>query len=104
MEMLTEPMTGNVTFGHPPFTSLYILDFVDNNGSRIEERTGLVVFDGQGLDPTRLETEPEGVAHQNLILRYFPASRAYETCLREIQQLLKTITFPSQITTIVQCI
>ena len=44
-----------------PFASLNTLHFVNNNGSRIKERTDLVVFDGQGLDLTRLETEPEPV-------------------------------------------
>jgi hypothetical protein len=43
-----------------PFTSLYILDFVGNNGSRIEGRTSLVVFDGQELEPGHFAMEPVG--------------------------------------------
>jgi hypothetical protein len=40
--------------------SLYILDFVDNNGLRIEKPTGLVVFDGRELDPDRYAIKPVG--------------------------------------------
>jgi hypothetical protein len=41
--------------------SLYFLDFVDENGSRIEKRTGLVVYDGQECDPGRFAMEPIGM-------------------------------------------
>jgi len=92
-----------------PSDSLYILDFTDNNGSRIEECTGLVVFDGQGLDPTRRVMEPVGrdigamSPDCHLELYFLHPARGYEIRLRETQQLLKTITFPAQVTTSVQC-
>jgi len=95
-----------------PFTvtSLYFLDFVDNNGSRIEGRTGLIVFDGQESERGRYAMEPTGrlrgpgrdVPNCELEIYLLHPARLYEIRPRGTQQLLKTITFPVTIT--VQCI
>jgi hypothetical protein len=80
-----------------PFTSLYILDFVDNNGSRIEKPTGLVVFDGGELDPNRYVMKPSGGHYSSNVeieIYFLHSARSYEICLRGAQQPLKTITFP----------
>jgi hypothetical protein len=88
-----------------PFTSLYILDFVDNNGTRIEARTGLVVFDGQEGDPDYHQIEPVGrdvTPDCELEIYFLHPTRRYE--IRNLDgQLLRTITFSSQVTTTVQC-
>jgi hypothetical protein len=80
----------------PNPSSLYILDFVDNNGSRIEERTGLVVYDGQEPDPSRFAMEPVGKDNTpslELEVFFLHPVRSYEIRLRG-GQLLKTISFP----------
>jgi len=80
-------------------TSLYILDFVDNDGLRIEGRTGLVVFNARELQdqPGCLPLESIG---GKLEAYYLDCLCAYEIRLRGAPQPLKTISFPPT----VQCI
>jgi hypothetical protein len=88
-----------------PFTSLYILDFVDNNGSRIEGRTSLVVFDGRESELDYNKMEPVGrdiTPSCKLEIYFLHPARPYEIRLGD-GQLLRTITFPAQVTTTVQC-
>jgi hypothetical protein len=86
-----------------PSTSLYILDFVDNNGSRIKKHTGLVVFAQGDLERFAMEPWGRGECTPDLEIELYNLSPAwrYEIRLRETQQLLRSISFTSQVT--VQC-
>jgi hypothetical protein len=91
--------TSNISARLTPVGQLarqYILDFVDNNGSRIEKCTGLVVFDGQVvMEPVGRKNSPE------LEVYFLQTASRYEIHLRKTLQLIKSITFRSEMT--VQC-
>ena len=82
-----------------------ILDFVDNDGSRIEKRTGIVVFEAQEQNLNRFALEPIGKKYYppdcELEMYLLNPALRYEIHLCEPPQLLKTITFRRQMT--VQC-
>jgi len=86
-----------------PFVSMFFLDFVDNLGKRIEQRTHLDVFDGVEGDGFFYGLmKPFGTHYLSeckLEVYMLHSARAYE--IRSAGVLLKTIKFP--ITTTVQC-
>jgi hypothetical protein len=89
-----------------PFESLYIFDFVDNHGAHMEARTGLVVVDGQIDDGESYEMEPLGwdaTPSCELEMYFLHPARSYEIRRGKTNQLLKTITFSTQVTTTVDC-
>ena len=88
-----------------PFMSMYLLDFVDNFGKRIEGRTHLDVFDGEEGENIYNLIKPLGKRYSSdceLEIYMLHSTRAYE--IRSADKLLKTIRFPAtMITTTVQC-
>ena len=86
----------NVSARITPYTSLYILDFVDDNGRRIEEATGLDVLDGRN----GCKMNPMG-SRRKVEMYFIHSSWRYEICLRGTSHPIKTITFP--VTVSVQC-
>lgn len=84
---------------------MYLLDFVDNSGKRIERRTDLEVFDGEQGDEFYYGLiEPLGRHYSSecqLEMYMLHSARAYE--IRSAGILLKTIRFPATVTTTVQC-
>jgi hypothetical protein len=77
-----------------PFKSLYILDFINDKGARIEGRTGLVVVDGQVDDGDSYETKPLGkdvTPSCELEMYFLHPARLCEIRHTGAQQLLKTI-------------
>jgi hypothetical protein len=84
-------------------SSLYILDFIDNDGSRIEGRTGLVVFAGKEYDSSRSMMKSFGgefTRNPELEIYMLHQTYVYEICLDG--KLLKTVSF--RITTTVHCL
>ena len=83
---------------------MYFLDFVDNSGVCIDERTDLDVFDGEEGDETYHQMKPLGNNYDSpckLEIYILHSARSYE--IRSHRQLLKTIKFPAQVITTVQC-
>ena len=83
---------------------MYLPDFVDNSGKRIERRTDLDVFDGEEGDQFHGSIEPLGrhySSESQLEIYMLHSARAYE--IRSAGMLLKTIRFPATVTPTVQC-
>ncbi|KAH9995480.1 hypothetical protein BJV77DRAFT_990534 [Russula vinacea] len=93
----------NLFSTHHPLPILFILlDFVDNNGSRIEGRTGLAVTYGGGEDSSRSVMQPYGAdvtPSTQLELYTLNGTRSYE--IHCDGHLIKTISF--QVNTTVVC-
>ena len=84
---------------------MYLADFVDNSGKRIERRTDLDVFDGEEGDQFYGFIEPLGrhcSSESQLEIYMLHSARAYE--IRSAGMLLKTIRFPATVTPTVQCV
>ena len=89
-----------------PFMSMYLLDFVDNSSKRIEGCIDLDVFDGEEGEHIYDLIKPLGKHYSTdceleIDMLHSESARAYE--IRSAGDLLKTLRFPTIITTTVQC-
>ncbi|THH12182.1 hypothetical protein EW146_g7804 [Bondarzewia mesenterica] len=98
----TFPVTSQVRARITPMSSLYFLDWVDHDGTRITTDPGLIIvdvdFDGVYETEQRDVLEPLGFdmpQHSTVETFMLHPARIYQICPRnEPLNSLKTITFP----------